>query len=73
MLALRTTRGLQLDPFRRRFSVDPLEWEDTVLDEAVERGLLLVDDEAIRVSEEGVIIVDYLISRLASALDRAAP
>ena len=71
MLGLRTTRGLQLGPFRRRFSVNPLGWNDAVLDEALERGLLIVGEDSLRVSEEGVIIVDYLISRLASALDSA--
>jgi len=70
MLGLRRSEGLNLPRFRERFKLDLLAWEDPTLDDALRDGLLSLDSEHLRASKDGVIIVDYLISRLSASLDR---
>jgi len=69
MLGLRRSEGLDVPRFRERFNLDPMAWTDPALDSALREGLLVAEDGRLRASKDGVIIVDYLISRLATSLD----
>lgn len=71
MLGLRRSEGLDLARFERRFGVDPRDLADPVLARALQSGFLTLADDALRTTKDGVIIVDYLISSLSSALDSA--
>jgi oxygen-independent coproporphyrinogen-3 oxidase len=70
MLGLRRSEGLNLPLFRERFKLDVLRWDDPTLDNALQDGLLSLEEDHLRASKDGVIIVDYLISRLSASLDR---
>jgi oxygen-independent coproporphyrinogen-3 oxidase len=69
MLGLRRSEGLDVARFQGRFGADPMDWKDPSLDSALRDGLLQLDGNHLSASKDGVIIVDYLISRLAASLD----
>jgi oxygen-independent coproporphyrinogen-3 oxidase len=71
MLGLRRSEGLDVSRFIARFGRDPMAWTDPALDSALDEGYLDFDGGRLRASKHGVIIVDYLISRLAASLDSA--
>jgi len=72
MLGLRQSEGLDLAQFERRFGIDLMAWNDTALDSALGDGLLHCSDGRLIASKDGVIIVDYLVCRLAASLDSRA-
>ena len=71
LLGLRTSDGLDRAGFERRFGFDPVPAFGRVGADAVERGLLQVDDRSVVPTEDGVIILDFVIERLARQLDRS--
>ncbi len=72
MLGLRRSEGLDLDQFAKRFGIDLMAWSDPALDSALSDGFLQRDGGRLSASKDGVIIVDYLVCRLAASLDRRA-
>ena len=70
LLSLRTRRGLRRERFAERFGFDPAVLLKNSLKELSEEALIQVDSQAIRVSEDSVIITDYAVQRVASLFDR---
>ena len=71
MLSLRTLEGLDRARFAERFGCDAARPLRGPLEEFQQRGMLEVTEHTIRISEQGVIITDYLIERLSRAVDSA--
>ena len=71
MLSLRTSAGLQRNRFLQRFRFDAVEALKGPLKKLQDERLVEVTEEALRVTEEGVIIVDLIIMQLSRALDRS--
>jgi len=53
MLALRTAQGVALDAFKERYGLDFLEFYAPVIQEFREAGLLVVDDDGVRLTRAG--------------------
>lgn len=71
MLSLRTLAGLDRDRFVERFGCDAADLLEGPLEEFQRDGMLEVTEHAVRISERGVIITDYLIERLSRTVDSA--
>ena len=60
MLALRTTDGLDLDAYRKRFGRDFLEANRAAAGEAIDRGLLMLTESDLRPTIDGLAVADRL-------------
>ena len=64
MLALRTTAGLDLGAYRKRFGRDLLEANGEGVRDAVGRGLLTLDGSHIRPTADGLAVADRLAAEV---------
>ncbi len=69
LLSLRTSAGLQRSRFRARFGFDVVKLLDAHLEPLIADGVIEVSASALRITQAGVIITDYLIERLSKEFD----
>ena len=64
MLNLRTNRGISLTEYKEKFSEDLYEVKRTQIDSFIKQGLLVLDDDKLYPTFEGMMILDSLIMDL---------
>ncbi|MCO4771512.1 MAG: radical SAM family heme chaperone HemW [Deltaproteobacteria bacterium] len=68
-LGLRQRGGLDLRSYGRRFGVDLVVSASSALESLASQALISIEMPHLKLTEDGVIIADYVISRLAGYLD----
>ncbi len=68
-LGMRQRRGLDRASFEARFGPRPIEGAAPELARLRESGVISDEPDRVRLTEEGVIIADYAISRIVASLD----
>jgi len=69
LLSLRTSAGLQRPRFVSRFGFDAVEFLDARLEPLIADGVIEVSETSLKITQDGVIIADYLIERLSREFD----
>ena len=64
MLQLRLNRGIDVQQFTRRVGLDPVELYGDSLNEFTADGLLAVDSDHIRLTDQGRLVADRIIREL---------
>lgn len=64
MLKLRLARGFTLPEFESRYKVAFLGKYQTEVQELTKRGLLQVENDAVRCTDEGIMLLDYVLLKL---------
>ena len=64
MLGMRLTRGVSLEKFRNLFGVSLSDALDGPIESYVERGLMALEGGALRFTERGVLVSNYILSDL---------
>lgn len=65
MLALRTSRGLDLSAFRRKFGRDPIAGKESGLALLRREGLVSLTDDRLSLTPKGLYVMNEIIVRLA--------
>ena len=69
LLSLRTSTGLQRSRFISRFGFDAVEFLGERLEPLLADGVIEVSEAALRITQAGVIVTDYVIGRLCREFD----